>query len=399
MSATSFGLKKPNGSSSGGALNGGPAPSQQSNKSIIEIYTDWANHYLDKIHGGRKRVKDLQSELQDGLILAEVVEAVMGSKVPDINRKPKNNGHMLDNIQHCLKFLNAKGVNVSDVKAKDVWEGNLKAILGLFFQLSRFKQQQKMLAQERSGTPKIPSVPPSPARSSSSAIPSPMKTTKKSFLPMSSQNKSMLEKLRSTTPSQLQQPAPLREVRKGLGKRTSSSSGFSSARSIGSESSVSLSSDTNFPSPSALRRINENAVSNCGAANTSPKQGRKIIPRLASPKRSPKLQRSGTEIKDYGLIDQHYPPHHASNLSSRIPNRTAAQHNGSIVGPGAASASGRTSRIPKQETANGGVPQGCAVRPYEAGKEAPSTSATSENDESTAQMTASFHSRTKSLPR
>ena len=47
------------------------------------------------------------------------------------------------------------------------------------------------------------------------------------------------------------------------------------------------------------------------------------------------------------------------------------------------------------------IPQGVAVRPYEAGKE-PKTStasATSENDESTAQMTASFHSRTKSLPR
>lgn len=398
MSATSFGLKKPSSSNGGGsALNNGPT----SNKSIIEIYTDWANHYLDKIHGGRKRVKDLQSELQDGLILAEVVEAVMASKVPDIHKKPKNNGQMLDNIQHCLKFLSNKGVNVSEVKAKDIWEGNLKAILGLFFQLSRFKQQQKMLAVQsdnRSGTPKIPSVPPSPARGggSSSSIPSPMKTVKKSFLPTSSPNKSMLEKLRSTTPSQLAQPAPLREVRKGLGKRTSSSSGFSSARSIGSESSVSLSSDTNFPSPSALRRINENA------SESSPKQGRKMTSRLASPKRSsPKLQRSGTtEIKDYGLIDQHYPPHHASNLSSRIPNRTAL-NSGSIMGPsGAGSASGRTSRIPKQETTNGGVPQGCAVRPYEAGKEVTSTvSATSENDESTAQMTASFHSRTKSLPR
>ena len=69
----------------------------------------------------------------------------------------------------------------------------------------------------------------------STAIPSPLKTTtplkttKKSFLPApSTQNsKSVLEKLR---PHQLLQPPPLREVRKGLGKRTSSSSGFSSAR-------------------------------------------------------------------------------------------------------------------------------------------------------------------------
>ena len=158
----------------------------------------------------------------------------------------------------------------------------------------------------------------------SSAIPSPLKTVKKSFLPApsSSQNsKSVLEKLRPQHPhhqgphasgGQLLQPPPLREVRKGLGKRTSSSSGFSSARSIGSESSVSLSSDTNFPSPSALRRINEGqptqvtpspcaqppspASTTSVAASNSPKQAKKTIQsRLASPKRSPKLQR-GREI-------------------------------------------------------------------------------------------------------
>ena len=148
----------------------------------------------------------------------------------------------------------------------------------------------------------------------SSAIPSPLKTVKKSFLPApSSQNsKSVLEKLRPQHQQgqqhQLLQPPPLREVRKGLGKRTSSSSGFSSARSIGSESSVSLSSDTNFPSPSALRRINEGQptqvtptqppaapptpASAASVASNSPKQAKKTIQsRLASPKRSPKLQR------------------------------------------------------------------------------------------------------------
>ena len=31
------------------------------------------------------------------------------------------------------------------------------------------------------------------------------------------------------------------------------------------------------------------------------------------------LSTAGTEIKDYGLIDHHYPPHHASN-ASRIPS-------------------------------------------------------------------------------
>jgi len=58
-------------------------------KSIIEIYTDWANHYLDKLRGCN-RIKDLQTELADGLVLCDVIEGVTGQKVPDIQRKPKN---------------------------------------------------------------------------------------------------------------------------------------------------------------------------------------------------------------------------------------------------------------------------------------------------------------------
>lgn len=58
---------------------------------------------------------------------------------------------MEHNIQACLNFLLAKGVSVQDIQAKEIREGNLKAILGLFFQLSRYKQQQKMLQQQPTG--------------------------------------------------------------------------------------------------------------------------------------------------------------------------------------------------------------------------------------------------------
>ena len=59
---------------------------------------------------------------------------------------------MEHNIQACLNFLLAKGVSVQDIQAKEIREGNLKAILGLFFQLSRYKQQQKMLQQQPTGS-------------------------------------------------------------------------------------------------------------------------------------------------------------------------------------------------------------------------------------------------------
>ena len=75
---------------------------------------------------------------------------------------------------------------------------------------------------------------------------------------------SMLQKFKSNLPSSPRQV--------GLGKRTSSSSGFSSARSDRSESSNSVSSkssDTNFPSPAALRRIQENEHIKQMAENSS----------------------------------------------------------------------------------------------------------------------------------
>ena len=121
---------------------------QQPQKSIIEIYTDWANHYLEKLKN-RHKIKDLQTELADGLALADVIEAVTGQKVPDIVRKPKSSSQMEANIQASLTYLLARGVAVQDIQPKEVRDGNLKAILGLFFQLSRYKQQQKLMLQQQ----------------------------------------------------------------------------------------------------------------------------------------------------------------------------------------------------------------------------------------------------------
>lgn len=86
--------------------------SPKQSKSIIEIYTDWANHYLDKLKGSRK-ITDLQMDLADGIILCDVIEGVTGQKISNIHKKPKNATQMVENIQACLNFLSAKGVSVT----------------------------------------------------------------------------------------------------------------------------------------------------------------------------------------------------------------------------------------------------------------------------------------------
>ncbi|KAG9475897.1 hypothetical protein GDO78_003997 [Eleutherodactylus coqui] len=55
---------------------------------------------------------------------------------------------MIENIDACLSFLAAKGINIQGLSAEEIRNGNLKAILGLFFSLSRFKQQQQQQIQK-----------------------------------------------------------------------------------------------------------------------------------------------------------------------------------------------------------------------------------------------------------
>ncbi|KAH8255586.1 hypothetical protein KR038_006832 [Drosophila bunnanda] len=109
----------------------------------LEIYTDWANYYLERAKSKRK-VTDLSADCRDGLLLAEVIEAVTSFKVPDLVKKPKNQQQMFDNVNSCLHVLRSQSVGgLENITTGDISSGRLKAVLALFFALSRFKQQAK----------------------------------------------------------------------------------------------------------------------------------------------------------------------------------------------------------------------------------------------------------------
>ncbi|MEJ1277200.1 neuron navigator 3 [Cricetulus griseus] len=108
---------------------------------LRQIYTDWANHYLAK-SGHKRLIKDLQQDIADGVLLAEIIQIIANEKVEDINGCPRSQSQMIENVEVCLSFLAARGVNVQGLSAEEIRNGNLKAILGLFFSLSRYKQQQ-----------------------------------------------------------------------------------------------------------------------------------------------------------------------------------------------------------------------------------------------------------------
>lgn len=72
--------------------------------SFFQIYTDWANYYLERAKSKRK-VSDLSADCRDGLLLAEVIEAVTTFKVPDLVKKPKTPQHMVSPQKRLFDFL------------------------------------------------------------------------------------------------------------------------------------------------------------------------------------------------------------------------------------------------------------------------------------------------------
>ncbi|XP_030620971.1 neuron navigator 2 [Chanos chanos] len=136
--------------------HGGGAPAKnnltQHSRADTQIYTDWANHYLAK-SGHKRLIKDLQQDVSDGVLLAEIIQVVANEKIEDINGCPKSRSQMIENIDACLSFLAAKGVNIQGLSAEEIRNGNLKAILGLFFSLSRYKQQQQQAHKQPSHSP------------------------------------------------------------------------------------------------------------------------------------------------------------------------------------------------------------------------------------------------------
>ncbi|XP_012240962.2 protein sickie isoform X4 [Bombus impatiens] len=124
-----------------------------STRNVIQIYTDWANYYLER-GGCKRRVTDLQSDLCDGVLLADLVEAVTNQKVIDVNRKPRNAQQMVENVSLCVGALRALGADVGSVNPGELAAGStLWPVLALLFALSRYKQRAKQLQD----MPRLPS--------------------------------------------------------------------------------------------------------------------------------------------------------------------------------------------------------------------------------------------------
>uniref|UniRef100_A0A8C5E6I4 Neuron navigator 3 n=1 Tax=Gouania willdenowi TaxID=441366 RepID=A0A8C5E6I4_GOUWI len=264
----------------------------------IRIYTDWANHYLAK-SGCPRLIKDLSQDVTDGVLLAQIIQIIANEKVEDINSSPRNQSQMIENVDACLSFLDARGVNVQGLSAEEIRNGNLKSILGLFFILSRYKQQQQQqqqyyqslveLSQQTSTTAQPPSTyktqemqsrytPASshttPSKTSPSSSSSYSKASSSSRSTASSKDKE--EKSKSAKSSK--DNTPPKEDRETFTDSSKKNSKIASLIPKGGKSSTGKkesSSSTGIPKPGLKGTVNSNG--NMRAATTAETERSKLV--------------------------------------------------------------------------------------------------------------------------
>uniref|UniRef100_A0AC35UII5 Spectrin beta chain n=1 Tax=Rhabditophanes sp. KR3021 TaxID=114890 RepID=A0AC35UII5_9BILA len=94
-----------------------------------KTFTKWCNSYLCR---ARLEIDDLFIDLGDGILLLKFLEIISGKKL----QKP-NRGHMrvqkIENLNNCFHFLKANGIQLTNIGAEDILDGNETLILGLIW--------------------------------------------------------------------------------------------------------------------------------------------------------------------------------------------------------------------------------------------------------------------------
>lgn len=99
----------------------------------------FGRYVQQKLRGGgiKHEIKDLISEVQDGVLLIDLIEVLSGKPYPDKKKPAPNPKAKIQKIDNCSKALSfAKSVGIkSQTSPEDLVEGNEKLVLGLVFQI------------------------------------------------------------------------------------------------------------------------------------------------------------------------------------------------------------------------------------------------------------------------
>ncbi|KAG7290372.1 hypothetical protein NEMBOFW57_000372 [Staphylotrichum longicolle] len=97
-----------------------------------KTFTKWLN---TKLEARSLEVKDLVQDLSDGVILIHLLECLSSESLGRYAAKPKLRVQRFENANLALNFIKSRGIQMTNIGAEDVVDGNRKIILGLIWTL------------------------------------------------------------------------------------------------------------------------------------------------------------------------------------------------------------------------------------------------------------------------
>jgi len=82
-------------------------------------------------------VNDLFTDFGDGILLIKFLEIISGDKLGKPNRG-RMRVQKIENLNRCLEFLKHKRIQLENIGAEDILDGNERLILGLMYGPSRY---------------------------------------------------------------------------------------------------------------------------------------------------------------------------------------------------------------------------------------------------------------------
>jgi hypothetical protein len=98
-----------------------------------KAFTRWMNTYATR--KGIKIGEDLEDELKNGVKLALFMEAISGDSLGRINKNPRMQIQSIENLNKSINFVKKLGIRLENISSEDIYEGNLKIILGFIWTL------------------------------------------------------------------------------------------------------------------------------------------------------------------------------------------------------------------------------------------------------------------------
>ncbi|MFH4975130.1 hypothetical protein AB6A40_001839 [Gnathostoma spinigerum] len=94
-----------------------------------KTFTKWCNSFLSQ---ARLEITNLFSDLGDGILLMKLLEIISGEKLGKPNRG-KLRVQKVENLNKSLDFLKRKRIQLENIGAEDILDGNERLILGLIW--------------------------------------------------------------------------------------------------------------------------------------------------------------------------------------------------------------------------------------------------------------------------